>query len=67
MSRSFGEASQSAGKVIADLPPLGIVGLPEHVAHLVVYLASDESEFTTGTEHVIDGGLLAGYPTKDQV
>jgi 2-keto-3-deoxy-L-fuconate dehydrogenase len=36
--------------------PMGRIGLPEEVAHLVVYLASDESAFTTGAVHVIDGG-----------
>lgn len=36
--------------------PMGRVGLPEEVAALVAYLASDESAFTTGTEHIIDGG-----------
>jgi NAD(P)-dependent dehydrogenase (short-subunit alcohol dehydrogenase family) len=30
------------------------------VAHLVVYLASDESGYTTGAEFTLDGGLLAG-------
>jgi 2-keto-3-deoxy-L-fuconate dehydrogenase len=35
---------------------MGRIGLPEEVAHLVVYLASDESAFTTGAVHVIDGG-----------
>jgi 2-keto-3-deoxy-L-fuconate dehydrogenase len=28
----------------------------EEIAHLVTYLASDESAFTTGQTHVIDGG-----------
>lgn len=36
--------------------PIGRVGRVEEVAALVVYLASDESAFTTGTTHVIDGG-----------
>ncbi len=36
--------------------PMGRLGRPEEIAHLVVYLASDESSYTTGTEHVIDGG-----------
>jgi 3alpha(or 20beta)-hydroxysteroid dehydrogenase len=36
--------------------PLGWRGVPENVAWLMVYLASDESAFTTGTEHVVDGG-----------
>ncbi len=36
--------------------PMGRVGRPEEIAALAVYLASDESAFTTGAIHVIDGG-----------
>ncbi len=36
--------------------PMGRVGTAEEVAHLAVYLASDESAYTTGTIHIIDGG-----------
>jgi 2-keto-3-deoxy-L-fuconate dehydrogenase len=36
--------------------PLGRLGTPEEIAALAVYLAADESAFTTGTIHVIDGG-----------
>ena len=36
--------------------PIGRIGLPEEIAALVVYLASDESNYTTGVAHVIDGG-----------
>lgn len=39
--------------------PLGRLGEVDDVAHLVVYLASDESRFVTGAELVIDGGLTA--------
>ncbi|MBI1844980.1 MAG: SDR family oxidoreductase, partial [Actinobacteria bacterium] len=40
--------------------PVPRCGTPEDVASLVLFLASDESSYITGTEHVIDGGLLAG-------
>jgi 2-keto-3-deoxy-L-fuconate dehydrogenase len=36
--------------------PMGRLGTAEEIASLVVYLASDESAFTTGAIHVIDGG-----------
>jgi 2-keto-3-deoxy-L-fuconate dehydrogenase len=36
--------------------PMGRLGTPEEIAALAVYLASDESAFTTGVAHVIDGG-----------
>lgn len=36
------------------------MGQPSEVANLVVYLASDESSFSTGAEFVVDGGELAG-------
>lgn len=36
--------------------PLGRIATAEEIASLVVYLASDESNYTTGQSHVIDGG-----------
>ncbi len=36
--------------------PMGRFGTPKEIADLAVYLASDESAFTTGHSHVIDGG-----------
>ncbi len=40
--------------------PLRRFGLPEEVAAMVVFLASDEATYVTGSEFDIDGGLLAG-------
>ena len=40
--------------------PLGRFGTPEDVARAALYLASDDSAFTTGTLLVVDGGWLAG-------
>ncbi|MFD3925780.1 SDR family oxidoreductase [Streptomyces sp. NPDC058614] len=39
---------------------LGRAGDPAEIARLVVFLASDESSFSTGAEFIADGGLLAG-------
>jgi 2-keto-3-deoxy-L-fuconate dehydrogenase len=52
---SQGDADQVRREFIAR-QPMGRLGRPEEVAELAVYLASDESSFTTGQTHVIDGG-----------
>ena len=46
-------------KEVAALHPLGHMGDPEDIAYGILYLASDESKFVTGTELVIDGGYTA--------
>lgn len=38
--------------------PMGRLGKPEEIAALALYLASDESAFTTGQTHIIDGGWM---------
>ena len=44
--------------------PLGRPGLPDEVASFVVFLASDESSFATGSEFTMDGGTVTAIPTK---
>ena len=46
-------------KAVAALHPLGRIGDPDDIAYGVLYLASNESKFVTGTELVIDGGYTA--------
>jgi len=46
-------------KVASGSVPIKRVGEVEDVTNLVVFLASDEASFITGTEHIIDGGLTA--------
>ncbi len=50
--------SVDGGRKPAEIP-LGRYGRPEEVAHGVLYLASDESSFVTGSELIIDGGRTA--------
>ena len=57
-------AAQSSAEIDAEQvrkefvarQPMGRLGRPEEIAALAVYLASDESSFTTGQTHTIDGG-----------
>ncbi len=46
----------AAYRAFVDRQPMGRIGEPEEIAHLALYLASDESAFTTGQCHIIDGG-----------
>jgi 2-keto-3-deoxy-L-fuconate dehydrogenase len=49
--------TEAARRAFVERQPLGRLGSAEEVAALAVYLASDESSFTTGAIHVIDGGF----------
>lgn len=44
---------------LAATQPIGRMGRPEEVAHLVLYLCSDEASFITGSVYPIDGGFLS--------
>ncbi len=58
--RDSGQADLVAGRHALDqLHPLGHVGAPDDIAWGVVYLASDEARFVTGSSLVIDGGYTA--------
>jgi NAD(P)-dependent dehydrogenase (short-subunit alcohol dehydrogenase family) len=46
-------------KYLESLHPVGHLGEPDDIGYGVVYLASDESKFMTGSELVIDGGYTA--------
>lgn len=46
-------------KIIYGLHPVGYLAEPIDIAYAVLYLASDESRFATGTELIIDGGYTA--------
>lgn len=49
-------SKEAALKQFVERQPMGRVATAEEIASLVVYLASDESAFTTGHPHIIDGG-----------
>ncbi|NVO23210.1 SDR family oxidoreductase [Donghicola mangrovi] len=49
-----------ARKAFEARQPMGRIGTADEIAHLAVYLGSDESAFTTGQAHVIDGGWAVG-------
>ncbi len=50
---------KEANRIYNALQPVGHIGTPEDIAYGVLYLASDESKFVTGSELVIDGGFTA--------
>jgi len=56
--KSIGDLDEGR-KALDGLHPIGHVGEPEDIAYGVLYLASEESKFVTGSELVIDGGYTA--------
>ena len=53
------EDTKAAVEEFAKHIPLGRVAQPEEVSNMVLFLASDESSYSTGSEFVIDGGMTA--------
>lgn len=56
-ARATGQSEDAVMAGFVARQPLGRIATPEEIAALVTYLASDESAFTTGAVHVIDGGI----------
>jgi 2-keto-3-deoxy-L-fuconate dehydrogenase len=56
LAQSTGQTIEQAEAWFVARQPMGRVGTTAEIAALAVYLASDESAFTTGTAQVIDGG-----------
>jgi len=46
-------------RTLSNAQPIGRMGTPEEVAHLALYLCSDEASFVTGQAYPIDGGVTA--------
>jgi len=57
LAKNTGKSEAEARQSFIDRQPMGRLGTAEEIAFLAVYLASDESKFTTGTAQLIDGGF----------
>jgi len=54
--RALGGDEADMRRAFVQRQPMGRIAEPIEIAHLAVYLASDEASFTTGAIHIIDGG-----------
>jgi 2-keto-3-deoxy-L-fuconate dehydrogenase len=57
LAAQSGQSVEAVRKAFVDRQPMGRIGKSEEVAALALYLASDESAFTTGQTHLVDGGF----------
>ena len=56
LSASSGQSLEQVEAMFVGRQPMGRLGTAEEIAMMAVYLASDESRFTTGTTALVDGG-----------
>jgi len=57
LSKATGKSLKVVEQAFVARQPMGRLGLPEEVARLAVFLASDESSYITGQPHLVDGGM----------
>jgi 2-keto-3-deoxy-L-fuconate dehydrogenase len=57
LAKTTGQPIETVRQAFIDRQPLGRLGTPREIAMLAVYLASDESSYTTGQIHLADGGF----------
>jgi 2-keto-3-deoxy-L-fuconate dehydrogenase len=57
LAAATGQSLEAVRQAFVDRQPMGRLGTPIEVAMLAVYLASDESSYTTGQTHLVDGGF----------
>ncbi len=55
-ARASGQSEAEVARAFVSRQPMGRIGKAEEVAALALYLASDDSAYTTGQAHIIDGG-----------
>ncbi len=59
MAQEDSEGPEAYRRRVGALHPIGKIGEPDDIAYGILYLASDEAKFVTGSELVIDGGYTA--------
>jgi 2-keto-3-deoxy-L-fuconate dehydrogenase len=57
LAAQTGQTLEAVRQAFIDRQPMGRLGSAQEIANLAVYLASDESSYTTGQVHLADGGF----------
>jgi 2-keto-3-deoxy-L-fuconate dehydrogenase len=58
IAKNFEGKEKETFEKLSKSQPIGRMGTPEEIAHLALYLCSDESSFVTGCDYPIDGGFI---------
>ena len=58
LQKNFSGQEKEMFEKLSKTQPIGRMGQPEEVAHLALYLCSDEASFITGCDYLVDGGFV---------
>jgi 2-keto-3-deoxy-L-fuconate dehydrogenase len=58
LAKNYAGREQEMFEKLSHSQPIGRMARPEEIAHLALYLCSDEASFITGTDYPIDGGFI---------
>ncbi len=58
LAKNYPGKEEEMFQKLSQSQPIGRMAKPEEIAHLILYLCSDEASFITGTDYPIDGGFI---------
>jgi len=58
IAKNYPDNQEEMFETLSKSQPIGRMGKPEEIAHLALFLCSDEAGFITGTDYPIDGGYI---------
>jgi NAD(P)-dependent dehydrogenase (short-subunit alcohol dehydrogenase family) len=65
MTKETTKDKEERSKIEEKIIPIGRVGVPEDIGHMVAFLCSDDASYCTSQTYFVDGGWLLANPSRN--